>query len=153
MNYTAQDGGEEFAQKVSQLPELKDFHGTIAFSLKNQFNKAWNTFISSSKPSSTGKFSLSELQFPANLEPGKATIDAKNNVVNVLFVTADGNAPSVNMYLNGTTNKMNSGAVSAGSKSLATDWSVKTDKTKGIDAVNLLDIIFIVPYVCPIRSN
>lgn len=153
VNYTAQDGGEEFTQKVSQLPALKDFHGTIMFSLKNQFNKAWNTFINTSNPSSTGEFSLTELQFPANVDASKAVIDNKKSDINVLFVTSDGSVPSTSIYLNKKSNKMNSGTVSAGDKKLATDWKVFTDDNKGVNPAKLLDIVFIIPYACPIKTN
>lgn len=84
INYTAQDGGVEFAQQVSNLPEIKNYKGVLMVSIRQQFNQSWNAFMNKG----SAILSVKELQFPPNLQSPENNIDGDN--IAMMYRTSNG---------------------------------------------------------------
>jgi Tc toxin complex TcA C-terminal TcB-binding domain len=123
INYTAQDGGTEFAQQVMNLPEIKNYKGVLVVSIRQQFNQAWNTFMTSG----VGAFSVSKLQFPANLQP--PVMDETK--ITKIYRTKKGQSSGIDVSLKFDTPKTG-------------DWQIKF--TDPILRAELLDMILEIPY-------
>lgn len=162
VNYTAQDGGTEFQQQVSNLPEIKSVNSDLVVSLKQQFNKAWNTLLATATSDS---ISMATAQFAANVEnSGAANMpkipesSPKEYDITLLIRSLDGYVPASLTLTNhtkspGTPNSWSSksGLVDAGDSSLIDEWIIEAGSP--IDATKLLDIILIIPYTGQLVGN
>lgn len=124
INYTAQDGGVEFAQQVINLPEIKNYKGLQVISIRQQFNQAWNTFMT--KGSAT--FSVADLPWPANLQ---LPVHMDQQHITKVYRTINGNTDGIDVILQFD-------------QPGPYDWKITfTDDQKRSE---LLDIILEIPY-------
>lgn len=83
LNYTAQDGGSAFRQKVLQQPALQTFTGLKYLSLRQLFPEAWHRFRNPHATSPTLQFPLLRSMFPLNLEPETVMLGTPKSLANV----------------------------------------------------------------------
>ena len=103
LSYTAQDGGSEFRNSVTQQPAIQSFAGLRMLSLRQTFPEAWHLFKHGNAATPVLEFPILRTMFPVNLDPGSIVLgDSKTAEITAQWLVAAGDTTGLpTLSLNG----------------------------------------------------